>query len=647
MCGISGLLALKNNPVAQAHHRIHVMNQLLAHRGPDDAGVWVGPDQSVAFGHRRLSIIDLTASAHQPMVSPHGTILVFNGEIYNYLELREALKDFWTFQTHSDTEVILAAYAKYGPDCVQHFRGMFAFALWDERQKTLFCARDRFGIKPFYYTLVEGVFYFASEAKALLPFVPTIETNPQALGEYIVFQYTLGEQTLFKYIKTLQPAHTLRIAQGELHISQYWELDYAPKEPQDETSVLQQLEALLHDSIRLHLRSDVPVASYLSGGIDSSLITLLAYQQQGHLSGMFHGRFLDQPAYDESPYAQDVADALHTSLSFQDITSKDFQNHFADIIYALDFPVAGPGSFPQFMVSQRAAQSVKVILGGQGGDEIFGGYARYVIAYFEQCLKGAINGDTSLASFPVSAASMLPHLDILKDYQPLLKEFWGENIFGPLDERYFKLIDKSGDFSEEIDQKFFHKKDILARFKKAFNEPVLPQNAFFDSMMRFDFCHLLPALLHVEDRVGMAHSLESRVPFLDHPLVEFTTKIPHAIKFPGGMMKSLLKKGFKMAFPPSILNRRDKMGFPVPLNEWVSGDLKDFVGDIFSTCKRRDRPYLQINEAFLAHPGKKFCRKIWGLMSLEMWHQQFHDRAGNFKAMLEVSDNFLPKKGML
>lgn len=627
MCGLSGFFSLNHHPVPQAAHRITVMNQLIAHRGPDGEGLWVDKTQALALGHRRLSIIDLTPAAGQPMVAPNGTVIVFNGEIYNYRELRDALKDFWSFQTHSDTEVILAAYAKYGPACVQHFRGMFAFALWDASQKTLFCARDRFGIKPFYYTLVDDVFYFASEAKALLPFVPAIETHPQAFLEYSVFQYTLGEQTLFEHIKTLQPAHTLLITAGRLKITKYWELTYAPDDTLDEPAALRRLEALLDDSIRLHLRSDVPVASYLSGGIDSSLIALLAHRQQGHLSGLFHGRFA-QPGYDESPYAQEVAEALNSPLSLQDITAADFKDHFERIIYALDFPIAGPGSFPQFMVAKHAAQSVKVILGGQGGDEIFGGYARYMIAYFEQGLKGAINGDTRTAAYPVSAASMLPHLGLLKEYQPLLQEFWREGLFDPFDARYFKLIDKSVDVPDD------QKNSLLTQFKKVFNEPALPENAFFDKMLRFDFHHLLPALLHVEDRMSMAHGLESRVPFLDHPLVEFTATVPHAIKFSGGRMKYLLKRGFESLFPPSVLNRQDKMGFPVPLNEWIAHDLKDFVGDIFSTRQRRGVDVMQ--------PTGKFCRKLWGSMSLEVWHQQFHDRAGDFRAMCEK-----PQKGVL
>lgn len=629
MCGISGLLNIKNHPIKEAHHHTTVMNKLISHRGPDDEGIWVAQNQSIALGHRRLSIIDLTTAAHQPMEAPNGTVIVFNGEIYNYIELRESLKDFWTFQTKSDTEVILATYAKYGPDCVQHLRGMFAFAIWDTHQKTLFCARDRFGIKPFYYTILGDVFYFASETKALLPFVPAIKTNPAALWEYIVFQYTLGEQTLFEHIKTLKPAHTLLISQGNLHISKYWELDYTHDTHHDEAYFFERLDELLEDSIRLHLRSDVPVASYLSGGIDSSLITLLAHKNQGHLSGVFHGRFSSMPAYDESHYAQDVADSIHAPLFTQEITATHFKDHFEKIIYSLDFPVAGPGSFPQFMISKRAAESVKVILGGQGGDEIFGGYARYVIAYFEQCLRGAINGDTSLASFPVSAASMLPNLGILKEYQPLLKEFWSQGAFGELDERYFRLIKKSADFSQKIDEK-----NILSQFKKSFNEPALPESAYFDKMMRFDFHHLLPALLHVEDRMGMAHGLESRVPFLDHPLVEFTAQIPHALKFSGGSMKYLLKQGFKSIFPASILNRQDKMGFPVPLNEWLSGDLKNFMGDIFSTHVAKDRPYLPVSEGLLNPPSGKFSRKIWGLMSLEVWHQQFHDKEATFKKMV-------------
>jgi len=298
--------------------------------------------------------------------------------------------------------------------------------------------------------------------------------------------------------------------------------------------------------------------------------------------------------------------------------------------------VAGPGSFPQYMVSKLAAQHVKVVLGGQGGDEIFGGYARYLLAYLEQCLKAAMDGTYKNGNYVVTIESIIPNLGLLREYKPLMAEFWRQGLFGPLDERYLRLIDRSTDMADEVDWSDLNTEKVVADFKAIFNNRAnVAKEAYFDSMTHFDFKCLLPALLHVEDRMSMAHGLESRVPLLDHPLVEFAATVPADVKFEGGHMKHLLKSKFKGVLPPSITERRDKMGFPVPLKEWFSGELRGFVTDVFEASKSKHRPYFNAN-AVLKNFDRagKFSRRTWGLLSLELWHQAFHDRAREFKSLL-------------
>lgn len=603
----------------------------LSHRGPDHFDSFWAKD--IYFAHNRLSIIGLDERSNQPMQGQNGTVIVFNGEIYNYKDLKAKELSDYVFKSHSDTEVVLALYDKYGIDCVQYLRGMFAFSIWDENEKRLFCARDRFGIKPFYYTQNEHQFAFASEMKALLPLLPSIESSQEALSEYLTFQYTLGVETLFKNILQLMPGHLLIYQKGDLNIKKYWDVSYEIDFSHSSKYFEEKLEALLTDSVRYHQVSDVAIGSYLSGGIDSSLVTALACESNPNFYGSFHGKFTDHPGYDESAYAIDTTSALNKSLYTINITSQDFTDNISKIIYHLDTPVAGPGAFPQYMVSKLTSQHVKVVLGGQGGDELFGGYARYVIAYFEQSIKAAIDGTHKNGHFVVTPESIIPNLTLLQEYKPLIKEFWKDGLFGPLDERYFRLINRSVDIQDEVDWDLFDLRKVMEKFKGIFNnQENVQKEAYFDKMTHFDFKCLLPALLHVEDRMSMAHGLESRVPFLDHPLVEFAATIPADIKFPGGRMKSLLKEVFKHKIPEKVLNRRDKMGFPVPLKEWFSGDLKDFLHDIFSSRQAQTRGFYDAKKVLKGlERSSQFSRKIWGLLCLELWHREFHDKSHEYR----------------
>jgi asparagine synthase (glutamine-hydrolysing) len=635
MCGIAGVVSLTGSPVPRLSQSLDVLGRLIAHRGPDGEGSWVSPERVAGLAHRRLKIIDLTVTGAQPMLTPKGTAITYNGEIYNYLELRTELAG-WKFRSSSDTECILAAYERNGVDCLGRLRGMFAFAIWDEQEQMLFCARDRFGIKPFYYTEVGGLFVFASEAKALLPFLPEIETDPQALSEYLTFQYTIGDATLFKGVKQLLPGHALTLKNGTIRVWRYWDVRYEIDYDRNAAYFERRLAELLDDSVRVHLRSDVPVGAYVSGGIDSSLIAILAGEAEQGSGECFHGRFTEHPGYDESAFAQIAATKLRGRLHTVDITAQHFRDHIADVVYHLDFPVAGPGSFPQYMVSQLAAQRLKVVLGGQGGDEIFGGYARYLLAYFEQCIKAALDGTYKNGNFVVTIESIVPNLGMLREYKPMMKEFWRDGLFGDLDERYFRLVDRSTDMTDEVDWSQLDKQLVYESFSKIFNnQENVRKEAYFDKMTHFDFKCLLPALLHVEDRMSMAHGLESRVPLLDHPLIEFLATVPADVKFAGGQMKHLLKRAYAPKLPPEIVGRRDKMGFPVPLAEWFADGLHEFVQDIFRSQSARHRPFMN-SEAVLANLSGtgRFSRKVWGLLSLELWYRLFHDRGAEYRRIL-------------
>ena len=637
MCGIAGIYNIRNEKINNLEKKLDVMSHLIEHRGPDGEGTWMNDSKTIGLAHRRLSIIDLSESASQPMIGNDKNVITYNGEIYNYKEINNSLNKFWKFNSESDTECILASYSKYGINSVDYLRGMFAFALWDEKTNSLFCSRDRFGIKPFYYCLLGNSFYFASEAKALIPFLNEIRTNKTALAEYFTFQYSIGEKTLFSGIKQLLPGHCILINEDGIKTWRYWDVSYDIEWDHNEAYFQTKLEELVNDSVKYHLRSDVEVGSYVSGGIDSSLMLNLASKEKNKSIKGFHGRFTDYEGYDESKYAHSASDLANSQLHIIDITSEDFLKNINKIIYHLDFPVAGPGSFPQFMVSELASKYLKVVLGGQGGDEIFGGYARYVVAYLEQCLNAAIEGTYKNGNFIVTLESIVPNLDLLKEYKPLIKEFWRKGLFEPMDKRYFRLTDRSVDITDEIDWNEIDTDKVFKDFKLIFNnESNVGKEAYFDKMTHFDFKCLLPALLQVEDRMSMANGLESRVPLLDHKIVEFAASIPANIKFKDGKMKNLLKSVFNDSIPKDILSRRDKMGFPVPLKEWFNSSLKDFANDNFSNMSLKKRPYLNSN-VILKNMGKeaKFSRKTWGLLSLELWYQEFHDQFHKYKKLLK------------
>lgn len=630
MCGIFGLVAHSAREARQTAADLDTGMGRIRHRGPDGQGKWTSRDGQVGLGHVRLAVIDLETGAQPMRCEDDRFTLIFNGEIYNYIELRAQLGEA-EFRTHSDTEVVLQAYRRWGPACISRLRGMFAIAIWDAQEKALFLARDRFGIKPLYWARTKAGFFFASEVKALLPFLDQRQVSAAALSDYFTFQFCLGDKTLMQGVWQMPAAHYAILSPGQAPVLQrYWEVHYELDRDHTERWFTERLRELLTDSVRMHMRADVEVGSYLSGGLDSSLLAALArdVRPDGEFKA-FNGRFRDGPEYDESSYARALTDERDMQLHVTDIGEQDFVDHISKVIWHLDQPTAGPGSFPQYMVSREVGKHVKVVLGGQGGDEIFGGYARYLAAYFEQCIKGAIDGTLHNGNFVVTYESIIPNLATLRQYKPLLREFWASGLFGERDERYWRLVNRANTFGGILAPDAVDQAATFAEFKGIFWGSNVGPESYFDSMTHFDFKTLLPALLQVEDRMSMAHGVEARVPFLDHPLVEFAATIPADIKFRNGELKRLLKSVFSDRLPSAIRDRKDKMGFPVPLNSWLKrgGPARDLIGDLLGSQRARTRPYLASGLSIdaLLDSQSAYGRNLWALLSLELWHQQFVD----------------------
>lgn len=629
MCGIVSIHTSRNSLDGKLSD-LDRMLKCLVHRGPDGEGK-IHIENQVLFGHRRLAIIDLE-HGHQPMVSEDNRFtLIFNGEIYNYLELRQFLmKKGISFETSSDTEVLLQMLIHFGSEALKRLNGMFAFVFHDRKKNEWIAARDPFGIKPLYYFENDGHLYFASEIKCFLAMKGfNAKRNDQALHQYLAFQMCLDDETLFEGVRKVLPGHFIQGSGAKIQQNLcFWDTNYVVDENHTEEYFLEKIRLTLEDSIRLQLRSDVPLGAHLSGGIDSSLVSLLASDQLEEPISLFHGKFSESPAYDESKYAKIISDSSSGILREVIPTDREFTEILPQLIYSLDEPVAGPGLFPQYAVSKLAKEHVKVVLGGQGGDELFGGYARYLVGYLEQALKGAIYETQEEGEHLVSLQSIVPHLPVLKQYVPLLSQFWQKGLFGDMDHRYFRLIDRSQGVEQLLHSEMlqtFNKDYLFSTFQKVFNHP--DTLSYINKMTHFDQKTLLPALLQVEDRVSMHVSLESRVPLLDTRIADIVTSIPPNLKFHGGRTKHLLKQAVKSILPESVLNRKDKMGFPVPLKEWMQGGpVKEFASDILLSQKSKSRGIYSTRslEDMINNPGVG-GRQLWGALSLELWHQQFID----------------------
>jgi asparagine synthase (glutamine-hydrolysing) len=623
MCGIVGIVhGDYNEPVAG--ELLQRMIDSIHYRGPDDQGIWLA--DGVGLGHKRLTIIDLVGG-HQPMCSAEGRMcLTYNGEVYNYIELRSELEKAGScFSTQSDTEVLLHAYARYGKDCLQQLNGMFSFAIWDVEKRELFAARDRFGIKPFYYYWDGELFVFASEVKALLchpKIAPQI--NEQALQDYLELQYCLGDKTLFKGVRRLLPGTSLTLRDGDLELSTYWDMSFAPGQL-NQNQVVERIEFLLEDAVRLRLRSDVPVGSHLSGGLDSSAIAALAARQLPFPLQVFTGGFRENERYDESRYARLVAEKIGAEYHEFFPTAQNLADTFEDLIYYLDEPVAGAAVFPQYFLSKLASQHVKVVLGGQGADETFCGYARYLVAYLEACLQKSIYGSAPLVE-DCDLSMISANLSYLRGYEPMMQNQYSSGLFTEPALRYYQLLRRSDGMENIVQGGNWRSGDYSTRevFRAQFD--AIDSPALIDRMLYFDMKNHLQSLLHLEDRTSMAVSLESRLPLLDYRLVEAAFAAPASMRFAGGRPKFLLRAAVRNIVPREIVERKDKMGFPVPIYEWFRGELKPFVEDILLGQRTRERGLFCMAEVErCVRSERPFGRTVWGLLSLELWFRRFVD----------------------
>jgi asparagine synthase (glutamine-hydrolysing) len=614
MCGIAGVFDRGGTPADGA--LLERMAAALAHRGPDGDGFYI--DGSVGLAHRALRIIDLSDAAFQPMTLPDSdSWLVFNGEIYNYVELMAELQARGQqFRSHSDTEVVLAAYRAWGVECLSHFNGMFAFALWDRARRRLFLARDRMGIKPLYYWWDGRRLAFASEIKALLCH-PAIKAEPDgaAIAEYWRAMYTMGSHTWFAGIQRLLPGEHMLVDRRGMQVRRYWDLpDHEDGPGRSEASYVEETRALLEDSVRLCLRSDVPVGAHLSGGVDSSAITALLSRRLAPTAlKTFSGAFDAGPDYDERRYIGAVAQRYGTDHYETVPTPEDLPATLPRLVWSLDEPVAGPGAFPQYFVCKLTRQSgVIVVNGGQGGDELFGGYFGYLPAY----LRSLVQSLRRRPSPDLLAALLGDGLRVAA--QPALREAAWE-AFGS-GRRGRLRPDAAGALPP-----FFGPTLRRLDYTPTARETPAGERSILGDALAFDLRHYLPALLQVEDRVSMAWSLESRVPLLDYRLVELAMRIPPHLKLRGLETKRILRRAVADLLPPIVAERRDKKGFPTPIGPWLRETLLGpdaLARDLFDPAA-----VTTLLDDHVAGRGDS-SRPLWMMLNTHLWFKQFVEGPG-------------------
>ena len=622
MCGIAGLIKYNHGDIVA---EITAMRDVFPYRGPDDKGSWIHPNRMLALGHRRLSILDPTPAGHQPMQDEdNGLTIVFNGEIYNYLEIREELRSKGShFKTGTDTEVILKAFAQWGEDCLQHFNGMFAFAIWQEKEQRLFIARDRLGIKPFYYFENNNGFYFASEIKAIRAVLPEpLSVQDELIDAYMSFGYVPGEDTLLKGVKRLLPGHYMfkGVSGEQVSPKKYWDLDFTANEDRGEDYYLEEARSLLDSAIDLRLRSDVPLGIFLSGGLDSSAVVGLLSPRVNEPLKTFSVAYDFGCQFNEMPYARQVAKKFNTAHHEIFITPDDFKNFIPQFIHLMDEPVTESAAISLYYVSKLAREQVTVVLSGEGSDEIFGGYDLYqymgvLEKYFRICGKGITGLLAELGG------RLLPEGNKLVKYLflgsiPLEQRYKGISTY---EERYKKRL-----YNDAFTLLCRKQKDtavnrfLTALFKQTQNNDVLSRMLNFDTKT-----WLVDDLLIKADRMSMAASLELRVPFLDYRLVEFAASMPAKYKIRNGQGKYLLKKMMVDILPKEIIYRK-KMGFPTPLKMMFEGDLYGYAQDVLLSTSAEVSAYFareRIEEILLEHKKQKMDhhRLIWQLIVLEQW----------------------------
>ncbi|HLM01379.1 MAG TPA: asparagine synthase (glutamine-hydrolyzing) [Pyrinomonadaceae bacterium] len=624
MCGINGI-AFSSETHRVDERALRRMRDVIYHRGPDDGGIFI--EKNVGLGHRRLAIVDVSHGA-QPMFNEDDSIcIVYNGEVYNHADYRAELEAVGhVYKTVCDTETILHLYEEYGAKCVEKLRGMFAFAIWDRRKKELFIARDRLGVKPLYYVHdARGNLFFASEIKALLEAnAVKAEINFSALPDQLANHGTSGDETLFRNVKRLLPGHTLIWKDGRVIIEKFWDVSFEPKhaEKKRDAEFVDEWRELFRKSVELRLMADVPLGMFLSGGIDSSAICALMARMVDEPIKTFSVGFGERKA-NEFAYARLVADTFKTDHHEITVTPEQFFEALPKLIWHEDEPLGFDSSIPLYFVSKLAQEHVKVVLTGEGSDEILGGYARYqktlsLLKYgakYESITPRAVRDlvKNNVAVLPLSGKLQRTFLARAADIENLYFDNFA--IFPK--EMQARLL--SAETKEKI---------------KAPNPYAILQNYIdetdardlLDKLLYADTKTYLHELLMKQDQMSMAASIESRVPFLDHRLVEFTAKLPTGMKIRGGETKWILREAMRGILPDEIL-RRPKMGFPVPLGDWLRHQFRYVVDEYVLNERATSRGIFNadfIRDLVARHDaGEDHTRRIFLLVNFEIWLRQF------------------------
>jgi len=630
MCGINGIALSPESGKTIDRSVIERMRDVIQHRGPDDYGLFI--DGNIGLGHRRLSIVDV-AAGHQPMTNEDGALqITYNGEIYNHADFRTELEaKGHVYRTHCDTETILHLYEEHGIDCVDYLRGMFAFGIWDRKQKQLFIARDRLGVKPLYYTLTDdGSLFFGSEIKTILvtnAIKP--ELNYAALPDYLANHSTSGEDTLFVGIKRLLPGHTLLWKDGKISIKRYWDISFAGQEEntRSDSECISQWYELFRESVRLRLMADVPLGMFLSGGIDSSAIAAVMSGMVSEPIKTFSVAFKEREA-NELEYARIVAEAFKTNHHEVVVSPEDFFGMLPQLVWHEDEPLAHPSSVALYFVSKLAAQHVKVVLTGEGSDELLAGYARYrktilnlaLGARYHQLTPGLIKSLVQKQlRFVPGARLRQKMLRTFLAVSPDIESIYFDNF------AVFSRAMQPGLLTGEARERV-GTIDPYARLRELLDKT--DAKSFLDRLLYADIKTYLHELLMKQDQMSMATSIESRVPFLDHKLVEFTAKLPERLKLRGGTTKYVLRQAMKDVLPDAILNR-PKMGFPVPIGTWFRGAYHSVVDEYVLSDRAQSRGIFNadyVRDIVRRHQvGEDHSERLWSLVNFEIWQRRFFD----------------------
>ena len=618
MCGIVVCASLSDSPnQKKVFKNVH---EALAHRGPHGSGTWFSDNspksQHFALGHHRLAIVDLSEKANQPLIGQKGSRIIVNGEIYNADKLRNELKASYKFQTHSDSEVLLAVLDIFGIHGLSKIDGMFAFAYVPSDQSSLWVGRDRLGIKPLYWAREGDAFWFASEAQPLARALNRKLDN-HGFTEWARYQFQTSDRTFFEGVQSVPAGHILTVKDGQLKMRKYWSLDdHLPSGNVTQISnsdAQNRLAELIESSVKDHLMSDVEIATITSGGMDSSWISAIA--AQNGVSKAFVGRYMED-GHDESKYARRVADHCGLDLEVIDISAEDYFFGLRELGKVGDYPVAGPGAVGQLIVARRISESHRVVLAGTGGDELFLGYVRDRLPLIAMSLLNAATGSDSSAWAEISG-----DINGLVGYGPMLKKFSDASGFSNPLSGFLAIVQrtnsKNGIF--RLNQDVVDDVDSELR---AFIAPNGVENLFelHDALIRYEVGKFLPSLLHVEDRVTMAYGLESRVPIIGLELLEFLLKLPLEVRLGGSKPKDLIRGVASELLPTEVLDRKDKMGFPVPLNNWARGAGKKEILRTLQSLSDRELDFINPSTLSEVLKSQDFAgRQLWAALTLENW----------------------------